>query len=320
MDIKENTKKNNLDLNESHRKEDLELKIKNRYSWLIIISILIAIIGIVYVLFFKNINVSIDSLVSVLLAFFSIYLSALFYFKATEQSNQFYDRTYEYTKDINVLLSKMEGKFNKSLDVIEKGNDSIREKMEGSLESLGRTNLSIEAIDDKKDTFLEEQLFSKLKFSEEEKLSIRKELNNLENEKVLLQYQLNELLKENEYEVKIKSNELNNSKQRRENIVKWYQDKNGKSSFPGVIQEIIHDYGAQNILRMSDEHLRAILRKLIIQPNNKINRNYDDQIEEKIEATMWKSLINIGYIDEKTNDISTGLIDRVRNEAKSYLD
>ena len=70
MDIKENTKKNNLDLNESHRKEDLELKIKNRYSWLIIISILIAIIGIVYVLFFKNINVSIDSLVSVLLAFF----------------------------------------------------------------------------------------------------------------------------------------------------------------------------------------------------------------------------------------------------------
>ena len=36
MDIKENTKKNNLDLNESHRKEDLELKIKNRYSWLII--------------------------------------------------------------------------------------------------------------------------------------------------------------------------------------------------------------------------------------------------------------------------------------------
>lgn len=320
MDFKENTKKNNLDLNKSHKKEDLELKIKNRYSWLITISILIAIISIVYVLFFKNINVSIDSLVSVLLAFFSIYLSALFYFKATEQSNQFYDRTYEYTKDINVLLSKMEGKFNKSLDIIEKGNDSIREKMEGSFDSLGKTNRSIEAIDDKKDTFLEEQLFSKLKLSEEEKLSIRKKLNNLENEKVLLQYQLNELLKENEYEIKTKSNELNNSKQRRENIVKWYQDKHGKNSFPGVIQEMIYDYGAQNILRMSDEKLRKILRKIIIQPNSKINRNNHEKLEKEINDTIFKTLINMGYVDEKTNDISTGLIDHVRNEAKTYLD
>ena len=33
MNIKEVTKENNLDLNDSNKKEDLELKIKNTYSW-----------------------------------------------------------------------------------------------------------------------------------------------------------------------------------------------------------------------------------------------------------------------------------------------
>lgn len=320
MNIKEVTKENNLDLNDSNKKEDLELKIKNRYSWLIIISVLIVIIGVVYVLFFNNIDISIDSLVSVLLAFFSIYLSALFYFKATEQSNQFYDRTYEYTKDINVLLSKMDGKFNKSLDIIEKGNDSIREKMEVRFDSLGTTNRSIEAIEDKKDTFLEEQLFSKLKLSDEEKISLRKELSDMENEKVMLQYQLKELLKDNEYNVKVDSNKFDNSKQRREKLVKWYQDKHGKNSFPGVIQEMIYDYGAQNILDMSDEKIRKILRRIIIDPINKSRKNADNEIKENINDIMIKTYVNMGYIDEKTKDISTGLIDHVRNEAKIYVE
>lgn len=317
MNIKENMKKNHSELTASYKKEELDLKIKNRYSWLIIVSILIAIISMAYVLIFGSIKISIDSLVSVLLAFFSIYLSSLFYFKATEQSNQFYDRTYKYTKDINVLLSKMEGKFNKSLDIIEKGNESIREKMEGNFDFLnyvGETNHSIQSINHKKDTILENRLFSKLKISEEEKTSIKQELNSLEKEKALLQYQLSELLEEND--LKTNSSNSHNDKQHRENIVKWYQNKKGKNSFPGTIQEMIYDYGAKNILNMSDEKLRNILREIILEPNENIDKN----IDKNIKNTIFKTLVNIGYIDEKTKDISAELIQHVRNEAKTFIE
>jgi hypothetical protein len=49
-----------------------------------------------------------SQLLSLLLAFFSIVLSAAFYFKATESSNKFYDRTFEHTRTLLELLSRIE--------------------------------------------------------------------------------------------------------------------------------------------------------------------------------------------------------------------
>ena len=51
------------------------------------------------------------ALMSLLLALFSVALAALFYFKATETSNTFYDNTYKFTKDIAGLLVRMESGF-----------------------------------------------------------------------------------------------------------------------------------------------------------------------------------------------------------------
>src|SRR5688500_20145424 len=47
------------------------------------------------------------ALLSLLLALFSVALSALFYFKATDTSNAFYDNTYKYTKDKAELLVRI---------------------------------------------------------------------------------------------------------------------------------------------------------------------------------------------------------------------
>lgn len=44
------------------------------------------------------------TLLSLLLALFAVALSALFYFKATDTSNAFYDNTYKFTQQIAELL------------------------------------------------------------------------------------------------------------------------------------------------------------------------------------------------------------------------
>jgi len=70
------------------------------------------------------------ALLSLLLALFSIGLSALFYFKATETSNQFYDNTFKYTKDIAQLLVKIESEFGEKLKHLDEGYTNMRDLLQ----------------------------------------------------------------------------------------------------------------------------------------------------------------------------------------------
>jgi hypothetical protein len=63
----------------------------------------------------SNFNFNFTDLLSLLLAIFSIWLSAQFYFKANETSNQFYDRVFQFTKDASVVLGKIEAEFSEQL-------------------------------------------------------------------------------------------------------------------------------------------------------------------------------------------------------------
>ena len=53
-------------------------------------------------------KLSATELVNLLLAFFSIALSAAFYFAATSQSNQFYDNVNKFSKDTSELLGRLD--------------------------------------------------------------------------------------------------------------------------------------------------------------------------------------------------------------------
>src|SRR5690606_16157646 len=63
---------------------------------------------------------------------FSVGLSALFYFKATDTSNAFYDNTYKFTKDIAELLVKIESGFGERLRNLDEGYSSMRNYLQGS--------------------------------------------------------------------------------------------------------------------------------------------------------------------------------------------
>ncbi|MEQ1882275.1 MAG: hypothetical protein ABL878_15040 [Burkholderiales bacterium] len=88
-------------------------------------------VAIAYKIF--SIPVSLDlkfaDLLSLLLALFAIGLSALFYFKATDTSNAFYDNTYKYTKDIAELLTRIEAGFGERLRHIDEGYTSMRNRL-----------------------------------------------------------------------------------------------------------------------------------------------------------------------------------------------
>jgi len=79
-----------------------------------------------------NFVLDFPTLLSLLLAFFSVGLSALFYFKATETSNNFYDNTHKFTRDISQLLSKMESGFGERLKHLDEGYSSVRDYLQNN--------------------------------------------------------------------------------------------------------------------------------------------------------------------------------------------
>ncbi|AHN24258.1 MULTISPECIES: hypothetical protein [Lysinibacillus] len=113
----------------------LDEKIKNRYSWLIVVSVIIVVITGVFITIYnviigENFGIDVATVLSTLLAFFSIFLSSIFYFKATEQSNDFYDRSYTHTRDIAKTLSKMDGSFSEALRNIEGYSNRLNERFD----------------------------------------------------------------------------------------------------------------------------------------------------------------------------------------------
>ncbi len=74
-----------------------------------------------------NLQMDFPALLSLLLALFTIGLSAMFYFKATDTSNTFYYNTYKFTKDIAELLVRIESGFGERLKHLDESYQSMLE-------------------------------------------------------------------------------------------------------------------------------------------------------------------------------------------------
>lgn len=100
-----------------------------------------------------QLTIDFPTLLSLLLAIFSIALSALFYFKATETSNTFYDNTYKFTRDIAQLLSKIESGFGERLRHLDEGYASMRTYLEtkSSVHDGASPDITKQQIKDEKD-------------------------------------------------------------------------------------------------------------------------------------------------------------------------
>ena len=88
----------------------------NTIPWWVKSIVILTFTGVIsYKIITSQFNFLFDfsSFLSLVMAFFSI---GLFYFKATETSNSFYDNTYKFTQEIAGLLVKIESGFGEKLN------------------------------------------------------------------------------------------------------------------------------------------------------------------------------------------------------------
>lgn len=150
---------------------------------------------------------NLTNLISLSLAIFSISLSALFYFKANDSNNQFYNNTYQFTKDISEKIGRIEERFGKDLSNIEKNYTRMLDRMERiSIPEVIESEIEIKTIDKNKLSQerkqIIEEVLQRANISEEEKQILIRQLNakELELDEVKKElYELKNQIEESQY-------------------------------------------------------------------------------------------------------------------------
>ena len=183
-------KKNRNELNEINTTLDKMIQLEtsknkvNIYKIILLIAGCIAGLLIVTALcfiFYKS-SFSLESLLSLLLAFFSIFISVFFYFKTEETSNHFYDMSYDFMKDVSVTLGKIEERFGEKLNNLNDKVSHLSYAKEEKTEEL-------QTVEDEKQKMIDE-LLDKAKLNETQKEEYVKRLREKEEEADSLRRQL----------------------------------------------------------------------------------------------------------------------------------
>jgi hypothetical protein len=125
---------------------------------------------------------------ALILALFSVWLSVAFYFKATEASNQFYDNTYRFTKEMSEMLGRIEAGFGEKLRHLDEGYSGIRERFDRMPAYPPVTNADVKKEEDeirqkeREQKALLEDLAKKAKLAEHEKKTLFANLEQMGEE------------------------------------------------------------------------------------------------------------------------------------------
>jgi hypothetical protein len=172
---------------------DTQDKIAKRNNWLKIILSLGFSGVLIYRLATAPFSVDLtafkfNDLLALLLALFSIGLSVAFYFKATDTSNEFYDNTYRFTKDISEILGRIEAGFGERLKHLDEGYSGLRDRFEKMPFDKGKVEKELKAEEEqaqrveREKAKLLEDLAKRAKLQEEEKKALFQQLAEKDSE------------------------------------------------------------------------------------------------------------------------------------------
>lgn len=145
-----------LELKKSEKKPNFV----KRCLWITTCIAMLVVVATICFMIYKN-SFSIESLISLLLAFFSIFISVFFYFKADDASNRFYETSYDFMKDVSVTLGKIEERFGEKLNNLNEKLSHLSEKKEEKEEKL-------ESAEDEKQAIINE-LMEKAQLNKEQR-------------------------------------------------------------------------------------------------------------------------------------------------------
>ncbi|WP_337234950.1 hypothetical protein [Proteus terrae] len=232
-------------------------------------------------------TVDFSTLLSIVLAIFSIWLSATFYFKATETSNRFYENTYSHSKDIATLLVKIESGFGEKLENLRDNYSSIDSRMNGYVKN---------PIEGERES-IESEMSEATEENEKLKLSKNEIINEL-----ILKANLAENEKE-EFKLKLKETEANLKKSNKkinflEKNLSRLDGNNEKNNFSELNSES----------RRVERYFKRQVKQDILAFNN--NRDLADISYEQIQSSLYK-LIENGMMPDVflTDSIRNGYMD-----------
>ena len=188
-----------------------KLKHKGTPIWKILLLIFAGISAVSFLLFvcymmYKQ-SFTMETLLTVLLSFFSIILSIMFFIQSEKSSSSYYMKSYEIMKDVSVLLGKIEAGFGEKLTEIKTNIDKMEhktaqiqtkleqgEKEEEEIKNKLKTEKSDKEREKLVDDFQEKiQENAKLKRQLERMRQVRTQMmeeNSLMREKIMSQEQL----------------------------------------------------------------------------------------------------------------------------------
>ncbi|MDC0335902.1 hypothetical protein OAN24_03270 [Pseudodesulfovibrio sp.] len=162
-----------------------------------------------YKLLATDLNITFDfsAFLSLVLALFSVLLAALFYFKATDSSNAFYDNTYKFTQQVSELLARIESGFGEKLTHLDHSYKGIVDRFDSiPLNPSEDTEKQIEETKEIEKEVSEDRtkiidaLLERSTIAEKDKENLKKALNERDEELLGLKqklYSLNASLQRN---------------------------------------------------------------------------------------------------------------------------
>ena len=274
--------------------EELKYKIKNRESIAKVIIAVLLFALIAYKLAISNVtfdfsNFNFTDLLSLTLAIFAIALSVAFYFKATDTSNNFYDNTFKFTKDISEILGRIEAGFGERLKHLDEGYTGLIDKFDGN----GVENKT-EEIEEAKQELEDEKLKIKKEVEEKDKIleSLLKKakLNKSEKSEIISQ------LKEKEEEISNLSSEM---RYLRRNINRAERTLNNElvHSIPPSLREMVTDY-----LKMNPKDANMVIEA----PVGYLKRRLKFD-KERVPVQFYSRFLKYDIIDEKDHFTERGI-------------
>jgi hypothetical protein len=128
-----------------------------------------------------------SDLLSLILAIFSIFLSVMFYIKADETSNRFYDNTQKFTQNVSEILGRIESGFGERLRHMDEGYSKLEDfyinnssKRESSNE-IEKNEIQVRTFKSEQDALIKKLLTSS-NLDRQEKENIQQRLDETNSE------------------------------------------------------------------------------------------------------------------------------------------
>lgn len=196
---------------------------------------------------------SFNDFLSLVLALFSVALSVAFYFKANDASNQFYDNTYKFTKDMSEILGRIEAGFGERLRHLDEGYSGMRERLDkmphyggASLADVKKEEAEIQRKEAEQKAVIED-LAQKAKLAEHEKRAL---FSTLAQKSAELE-QAREELRQMQESRMVSSEDAS----MRRGVLKYVAEVLKKHALPHQLEEAVAT--SSRIQRLFDEHRSA---------------------------------------------------------------